>query len=286
MQQRLKSSSEPGPSAPCDCETCGDRGVIEVLTIDGESRFLDRHENGNSFLWDNPRAQLSVMACHCQQTKLAQRQIDSIMNGDAQVPAEFRGCTFETWDALPDRLKLGKDTARITCEYFAESELYNPETNETKYGLVLAGPVGTSKSGLASAALTARAGRGQSVLWIDFRHFLRKVRATYERDHETTYDEIITAATNVGCLLFDDFGDAERDDRPVTDNVREICYDVIGERYNQHRATIITTNLTPEQMREQFGDRLVSRIMRICYWQQMGGENIRNQHDGFRSRRP
>jgi len=197
------------------------------------------------------------------------------MNGEADVPAEFRGYTFESWDALSSDLRAGKELARLACNVFASANIYLTETQEEKQALVLAGEVGTGKSGLASATLMERARRGSSVLWIDYRLFLRKVRSTYEVGHEISYDEIISAASGVGCLLFDDFGDAASHAK-VTDNVRGIVYDVVSERYNQHRPTIFTTNLDKGHMLEQFGDRLTSRILKQAFWADMGTVNVRN----------
>lgn len=243
---------------------------------DAEYRPLPPSVPGGMYTWDHPGALLASAPCHCiterQAEQRKQKSVNSILNGVAGVPEDFRGYSFETWDALPSNLTTDKRVAREAAGCFAAGEV--AIEGIVKYGLVLSGPVGTSKSGLASCILMARAQAGQSVLWIDYLKFLRKVKATYDQDSETTYDEIISAAATVGCLLFDDFGDAKAIKLP-TDHVRQIVYEVIGERYNEHRPTMITTNLSQEMFLDQFQDRIYSRVLRMCYWQDCGRINIR-----------
>lgn len=259
-----------------------------IVTVKGEQpRIMPDNRETKAFIYQYPIDHIEVAnaECPCVTAGRAQKQVDRIMSGDAGIPAEFRGYSFETWDGLPQSLTDGKNLARVGCGMFAEGNIWMQDSGEEKYGLVLSGDVGTGKSGLASATAMERAQRhGSSVLWIDFSKYLRKVRATYRDDSETSYDEIASAATGVGLLLFDDFGDAASN-RPVSDNVRSIVYDVVSERYNEHRPIIFTTNLTQSAMLDQFGDRLVSRILRMCVWIDMGTVNIRNQYEGLFNRR-
>jgi DNA replication protein DnaC len=112
-------------------------------------------------------------------------------------------------------------------------------------------------------------------MWIDFNKYIRKVRNSFEDDADYSYDDIISAAANVSFLLFDDFG--SRQGGQLTHFQMTVVEDVIGERYNNRRATIFTTNLDQEGIAEQFGDRVLSRVLRMAYWIDMGGINLRNR---------
>jgi DNA replication protein DnaC len=144
----------------------------------------------------------------------------------------------------------------------------------SRYGLVLSGGVGRGKTGLASCVLLERARCNESVLWIDFSKFIRKVRDTYRENSATSYEEIIEAATSVPFLLLDDKG-ALNATKAVSDDLRRNVYDVISERYNELLPTLITTNLSSAQFRAAFGDRIADRVQHLYHWQAVGGANLR-----------
>lgn len=56
-------------------------------------------------------------------------------------------------------------------------------------------------------------------------------------------------------LVLDDIGT-----RTPTDAFMDFLYAVVDDRYNNRKATIITTNLSSTDMREKFGDAFTSRV--------------------------
>jgi DNA replication protein DnaC len=65
--------------------------------------------------------------------------------------------------------------------------------------------------------------------------------------------------TAVDLLHVDDLG-AEN----TTDWVLEQLYSIVNTRYEDERAMIVTTNLAPELLVQQLGERTVSRLVAIC----------------------
>jgi len=63
----------------------------------------------------------------------------------------------------------------------------------------------------------------------------------------------------VDLLHIDDLGAEHR-----TEWVLEQLYTIINTRYEDERATVITSNLEPEQLAEQLGERIVSRLEGMC----------------------
>ena len=57
----------------------------------------------------------------------------------------------------------------------------------------------------------------------------------------------------------DDVG-AER----TSEWVLEQLYAIVNSRYEDERSVVITTNLTPDRLREQITERTVSRLIEIC----------------------
>ena len=44
----------------------------------------------------------------------------------------------------------------------------------------------------------------------------------------------------------------------------EQLYAIVNARYEEQRSVVITTNLDPEELREQITERTVSRLVEIC----------------------
>ncbi len=267
----LKPPQNPEASPEVQCETCHDRGYIEYVTEDGATVALPWHVPGGMYLHDHPRASLSVGNCDCLQRKLIRAQLNRLM-GDGGVPMIYRTFSFETWDNLPERDRRGKEAARLYCEAFAGGNFY--VEGQERYGLVLSGDTGRGKTGLASCTLMARAQRGQPVLWIDFSRFIRRVKDTYQDNSDATYEQVVGAAARVPFLFVDDMGDMKRRGE-ATDHTRDVVYDVVSERYNELRPTLITTNLSFIQFKEQFGDRIAYRILQLYHWVDVHGTNMR-----------
>jgi DNA replication protein DnaC len=70
---------------------------------------------------------------------------------------------------------------------------------------------------------------------------------------------LVDDLSQVDLLHLDDLG-AER----ATDWVLEQLYAIVNARYEEQRSLVITTNLQPEELADQLGPRIVSRINEIC----------------------
>lgn len=115
--------------------------------------------------------------------------------------------------------------------------------------LVLLGPVGTGKSGTAVLACDAEwNSRGHAMEFWPSVELLDGLRP----DGALTVDRLARVAR----LIVDDLG-AEK----PTEWAMERLYALLNRRWLDERATIVTSNLTPEQLREAVGERLYSRLV-------------------------
>lgn len=71
-------------------------------------------------------------------------------------------------------------------------------------------------------------------------------------------------------LLIDDVGSEK-----TTDFVQEFLYLIVNKRYNNMKRTVLTTNLSLEDFRERYGDRILSRISEMCVLLELTGEDRR-----------
>ncbi len=167
------------------------------------------------------------------------------------IPKRFRGVSFDR-PPVPD---LDPTVVKEVKRYVAGLESFIEEGR----GLWFMGDVGTGKTTLAMIVSRAALERGLSVAIYSLPRLLAEIRRTYDQDTESTYFDFFKQLVKVDLLHIDDVG-AERQ----TDWVLEQLYALINERYEQKKAVMITTNLGPDDLREQIGERTVSRLVEIC----------------------
>lgn len=126
------------------------------------------------------------------------------------------------------------------------------------------GKCGTGKTLLASIIANERAERGKSSLFFNAPNLFASLR-DFQKTSENllTPEEKIQEIFKAKCLIIDDLG-AEK----VSDWTCEVLFRIINERYNNAAQIIITSNFTPEKLRDHFkdinGDRILRRILAMC----------------------
>ena len=78
-------------------------------------------------------------------------------------------------------------------------------------------------------------------------------------DSEAGMLDLFDRLTAVDLLHIDDLG-AEK----TTEWVLEQLYSIVNARYEEQRAIVVTTNLMPDELAEQIGERTVSRLVEMC----------------------
>lgn len=100
---------------------------------------------------------------------------------------------------------------------------------------------------------------------------LLQLRSTYHRDSETTERDLLDYYSTVRLLVLDDVG-AEK----TTDAVRSSLYLLIDRRGNDSRLrTVITSNLSLEEIAVQHGQPIASRLAGMCRVIRMTGPDRR-----------
>lgn len=117
--------------------------------------------------------------------------------------------------------------------------------------LALVGPVGSGKSHLAAAVANAYGERGE-VAYASTPAMLRYIRAGFaDRTADARLEDLIA----VDLLVLDDIG-AEQ----LTGWSEPLVYDLLNARYLAERPTVLTTNLT----RDELPPRIASRMSAAC----------------------
>ena len=99
---------------------------------------------------------------------------------------------------------------------------------------------------------------------------LADIRTTFEERSDRSYVDLLDRLAEVDLLHLDDLG-AEK----TSPWVLEQLYSIINARYEDERSTVITTNLFPDALAEQIGERTVSRLEEMCTLVPLYGEDAR-----------
>ncbi len=220
---------------PAACPECGGTGYI--------SRYEDGMPVGRP--------------CACRQQVRSKLR----MSG-AGIPERYAHCEFESFAPLnPDTTKnRSLELALRSCRQVVS------DFPSSSYGLLLSGPCGTGKTHLAVAVLRMLIlQKGARGLFAEFYDLLRQLQETYEKNSARTTVEVLQPALDVDVLVLDDLG-ATR----VTAWARDTLGQILNERYNQRRLTLVTTNRSlegsgrEESLADRVGERIASRLAEMC----------------------
>src|SRR5262249_55396211 len=89
---------------------------------------------------------------------------------------------------------------------------------------------------------------------------LSRIRRTFDAESgEQSYSDLFERLATVDLLHVDDLGAENR-----TEWVLEQLYALVNERYESKRSLVVTTNLEEQELEDQIGGRVVSRLVEMC----------------------
>lgn len=170
--------------------------------------------------------------------------------------AELRVKGIQDQHLLEWNFKVAEDT-----RYIQMAKRYVNNWQQVKgenLGLLFWGDVGTGKSFLAACIANGLLDQGVSVMMTNFTRILNKLSDLQVKERS----QFISDFGKVDLLIIDDLG-VERNSEFALEQV----YSVVDERYKANLPLIITTNLTPKQMRsvqDVAHARIYSRVLEMC----------------------
>ncbi|MEL1135982.1 ATP-binding protein [Desulfitobacterium sp. THU1] len=223
------SNNLPKPSV--NCSLCEDRGII----FDGTS----------------------ARPCTCMQ----QKRMENLFR-HARMARGLLNCRFDNFNT-----KYYQSSSKPHDPNYLENALKALNASREfvdrclndyhGLGLMLTGPVGAGKTFLAASIANALMEKEQQVLFLVVPDLLDQLRATYKTDENEM--DLLDSAREIPILILDDLGAHN-----YTEWTRNRIYSIINYRMNEQLPTVITSNLSLEEMEEHLGLRTTSRLIQSC----------------------
>lgn len=211
--------------------------------------FLDEkpicpHCGGSGYVGSN------MCACLKELCRQEQKKELTLLNvGDANFD-QFR------LDYYPDRIdpKLGVNIRALMEKNFKTCRNYAYGFTENSENLLFSGGTGLGKTFLSACIARTVADNGYSVVYETAGHLFSKLeRAKFDSDEEARIETGKYTACDL--LIIDDLG-TELGGQFVT----TVLYSLINDRLLRGKPTIISTNLTNEELESRYSGQIVSRL--------------------------
>jgi DNA replication protein DnaC len=205
-----------------------------------------------------------ALPCDCREARINRTSSRRIGSG---IPRRFRSVSFDQnpiRDLDPSLLGEVRDFVR------------DIERNlDRGRGYWFYGDVGTGKTSLAMLISKAAIEAGRSVAIYSVPKLLADIKSTYEDGSGSSYLGLFRRLSQVDLLHLDDLGAEKR-----TEWVLEQLYSLVNERWQDQRSVVVTTNATEGELRDQVGQRIVSRLSEMCTLVPIMGPDRRGLHAG------
>jgi len=202
--------------------------------------------DGSGFVIEE--ATKAAVPCECRPARINRARARTL---SAVVPKRFRGVSFDRAPVVD----MDPEIVRVVRRYVTAVD----GNLDAGRGLWFTGDVGTGKTTLAMLVSRAALDAGRSVAIYSLPRLLAEIRKTFDEGAERSHLGLLERLAAVDLLHIDDVG-AER----TSEWVLEQLYSIVNARYEDERAMVITTNLDHAELREQIGERTVSRLIEIC----------------------
>jgi DNA replication protein DnaC len=213
--------------------------------------------DGSGFVIDESTA--TARDCRCRPLRIAATRARAL---EARIPKRYRAISFEHSDVIDIERRCPTQVREIRA--FVREIGPNLDAGN---GLWLTGSFGTGKTALAMIVSKAAIDAGRTVAIYSCPRLLSVIRESIDgpsrsgggRSSGGGVLDFLDRLAAADLLHIDDLGAEHR-----TDWVLEQLYTIINSRYEDERSTLVTSNLGRDELAEQLGERIVSRLEGMC----------------------
>lgn len=155
-----------------------------------------------------------------------------------------------------DFAEAKKTAPKAISKLYCKAEEYINDPENKKPFFIIIGSAGTGKTVLASAIATEMLARGAATVTVSAFDMVKRAKDYHTQFAIDDYQDLFTPMLECDVLVIDDLGT-----ETVLKNItREYFYTIINERWLRKKNTIITSNLTPNDMLTRYGEAVFSRL--------------------------
>lgn len=268
------------PEKPCDtCEVCGTafKYFHDETNWTSGSEFLQRLDRNSALFRSLYWTREEHKQCAAEYTRrMKEKRINLIRQDRREVVAKWRSNA-----ALPiDVAAKTFGTLEVTDENKDAIRLIRAWKPTDDFGLLLLGPAGTGKSHVGFSVCNqiledyvnapiefdeSDIYRDSTPDWtshdsrlLDFPYYqcVAKMLSDLRGDNDS---KVISRVESAKICFLDDLGSEN-----VTDWSREIFFRIFETRLNRRLPTIVTSNLSLDELKQRLHERTVSRILGLC----------------------
>ena len=224
--------------------------------------------------------------CHCLQLKIrkllyAQSNLENILNKE-----NFDNFSFDYYDnktILPGQNITNAaymEGVKRFCEKFAdkyfkmnrsENENISASEENDRRNIIFSGNTGVGKTYLSNCIAKVLLDRYYSVIYLSAKElFEALVKVKMEKSEDQKYLLLIEEVYESDMLIIDDLGTELSNHFTTTE-----FFHIINRRVNTDKSTIISTNLSLDEMRDIYSERVTSRIRKSFMYIRLFGNDIR-----------
>lgn len=199
-----------------------------------------------------------------EREKIARYRLWQQRLGDAGIPERFRDRTLESYVCRCQRQQTAHE---IAVEYAANFE----SALRTGRSMIFCGKPGTGKTHLAVGIGLSAMQKNHTVLFSTVQRAIRRVRETWGWRAPETETSVIRLFTDVDLLILDEVG-VQAD----SENEKNIIFDIMNERYERHKPTLMISNKGVKEVIHSIGERVYDRM------RQGGGRYVAFDWESYR----
>lgn len=169
--------------------------------------------------------------------------------GGAGIPERFQDRTLDNFKAENSAQRHALQVARDYAMGF------DTGANKTGRSLLFIGKPGTGKTHLAVGIGMHLLGKRRPVLFTTVQRAIRRVRDTWSRDSHETESQAVATLVQPDLLILDEVGV-----QSGSDFEKHLLFDILNERYEKRRPSLLLSNLELDDVRGYLGERVFDRL--------------------------
>lgn len=168
--------------------------------------------------------------------------------GDAGIPERFHSRTLDSYKAS----NAGQRSALAFALAYAEGF---EEVQKAGRSAIFCGKPGTGKTHLAVGIGLHAMKMGKLVLFTTVQRAVRMVKDSWRKDSSASETDVISLLVEPDLLIMDEIGV-----QFGSDFEKNLMFDILNERYEKSRPSLLLSNLTAPEVKAFLGERVYDRL--------------------------